>query len=303
MRTKNFIASTLLLFTFLTSISAQRSNEIVDWKMLKVPEMEFSIEVPKYFDFKTNIPEPKVQLDQFKSRGEFQSDDERFYLFVDTVNKNEQFEKVMDFFGKHLGAEKKRDLLEGNGGKAEFLDTDGYYHRVRFFKTLLRTVTIQTVSTVKDSEAAVRFINSFTFFTKNESEADKAGTEQTSLNSGDNIVKDNSDNSDNSNQSSSITDQRSGQAKSSYIPIRLTEKPRALYNKFAVFYNIQGLVRLRVTFGKDGAIGNITTVKKLPFGLVDSSIYAAQNIKFVPAERDEKPIATTRVVEYIFSIY
>ena len=300
MLAKKFVGATLFLFTFLISVSAQQSIEIVDWKMLKVPAMEFSVEVPKYFDFKTNMPEPKVQLDQFKSRGEFQSDDERFYLFVDTVNKNEQFEKVMDFFGKHLSAAKKRDLLENNGGNAEFLDTDGYYHRVRFYKTLFRTITIQTVSTVKDSEAAVRFINSFTFFTKNEKQTDVASAEQIPLRSDGNIVR---ENSDDSNHSSPITNQRSDQAKSSYIPLRLTEKPRASYNKFAVFYNIQGLVRLRVTFGSDGTIGNIATIKKLPFGLVDTSIYAAQNMKFMPAERDGRPITTTRLVEYIFTIY
>jgi hypothetical protein len=301
MRTINFIASPVLLLIFAIAVAAQNAEAVANWRILNVPELGISIDVPADFSFALNMYERDPGSDQKKSRGEFQSDDERFFLFVDSANKNEQYKMVMNFVGKNIDSDKKKDLLKSTSGKTEFMDPDGYYHCVRFFKTRSKTITMQTVSTVKDSKPAVRFLNSFTFFPEDDispavTEAAVSQPDGSGMSTGD-IGR------SNTNAASDTKKETVTPVKIDKIPLRLVSKPRAQYTDLARFYNIQGVVRLRVTFGSDSKIGAINVVKKLPFGLVDESIKAARKMKFKPKEQDGKPVTIVKPLEYSFTIY
>ena len=85
--------------------------------------------------------------------------------------------------------------------------------------------------------------------------------------------------------------------------IKFISKPKASYTDQARTNQIQGTVRLRVTFTASGQIGSISPVSGLPYGLTEQAIAAARQIRFEPAKRNGIPIPTTAVVEYNFNIY
>jgi TonB family protein len=84
---------------------------------------------------------------------------------------------------------------------------------------------------------------------------------------------------------------------------RFLSKPRADYTDAARENQVQGTVRLRVTFLANGQIGAITPVGNLPDGLTEQAITAARQIKFEPARRDGAPVTVTKIVEYTFTLY
>ncbi|MGI8639118.1 MAG: energy transducer TonB [Pyrinomonadaceae bacterium] len=85
--------------------------------------------------------------------------------------------------------------------------------------------------------------------------------------------------------------------------IKFISKPRAGYTDQARTNQIQGTVRLRVTFLPSGQIGSITPVSGLPYGLTEQAIAAARQIRFEPAKKNGVPITSAFVVEYNFNIY
>ena len=85
--------------------------------------------------------------------------------------------------------------------------------------------------------------------------------------------------------------------------IKFISKPKASYTDQARTNQIQGTVRLRVTFSASGQIGSIAPVSGLPYGLTEQAIAAARQIRFEPAKKNGVPIPTTAVVEYNFNIY
>ncbi len=92
-------------------------------------------------------------------------------------------------------------------------------------------------------------------------------------------------------------------------PVGVTEKikfilkPRAGYTDQARTNQIQGTVRVRVTFLPSGQIGSVAPVSGLPYGLTEQAIAAAKQIKFEPAKKNGVPVTTVAVVEYNFNIY
>lgn len=86
-------------------------------------------------------------------------------------------------------------------------------------------------------------------------------------------------------------------------PVKIISKPRANYTDAARTNNIQGVVRVRVTFLANGTIGGITPVGGLGYGLTEQAISAARSIRFEPAKKGGVPYSVTKVVEYTFTLY
>lgn len=86
-------------------------------------------------------------------------------------------------------------------------------------------------------------------------------------------------------------------------PVVIVFKPRAGYTDSARQNNIQGAVRLRVTFLANGGIGSITPIKVLSHGLTEQSIMAARKIFFLPPRKNKVQYSVTKVVEYRFALY
>ncbi|MCZ2389506.1 MAG: energy transducer TonB [Acidobacteria bacterium] len=85
--------------------------------------------------------------------------------------------------------------------------------------------------------------------------------------------------------------------------LKVTYKPRPSYTDAARQNQVQGKVTLRVTFLASGGIGQISTVKGLPYGLTEQAIAAARAIRFTPAMVNGQARSVTRQVEFSFAIY
>jgi TonB family protein len=86
-------------------------------------------------------------------------------------------------------------------------------------------------------------------------------------------------------------------------PLKIISKPRPNYTDAARTNNVQGVVRLRVTFLANGSIGSISPVSGLGYGLTEAAIAAARSIRFEPAKKGGVPQTVTRVVEFNFALY
>ncbi len=86
-------------------------------------------------------------------------------------------------------------------------------------------------------------------------------------------------------------------------PLKISEKPQPQYPKDGCDSK-SGRGSFRVTFDKSGAISDVTTIKSSGCSIFDeSSLKAAYQIKFSPAEKDGQPVTVVKVVQYSFSTY
>ena len=86
-------------------------------------------------------------------------------------------------------------------------------------------------------------------------------------------------------------------------PFKIISKPRANYTDAARQNQVTGVVRVRVVFLPSGAIGSVTPLNSLPYGLTEQAISAAKQIRFEPQKSNGSPVAVTKVIEYSFSIF
>jgi TonB family protein len=80
-------------------------------------------------------------------------------------------------------------------------------------------------------------------------------------------------------------------------------RERAKYTEQARQNKVQGTVLLTIIFGADGRIQDIRTVRGLPYGLTETSIEAAQKIRFHPAVLNGKPVSVRATLEFTFNLY
>ena len=83
----------------------------------------------------------------------------------------------------------------------------------------------------------------------------------------------------------------------------ILHRERAKYTEEARQNRIQGTVVLAIVFGDDGRIHDIRTIRGLPYGLTETSIEAAQKMRFHPATQNGKPISVRATLEFDFAIY
>ena len=85
--------------------------------------------------------------------------------------------------------------------------------------------------------------------------------------------------------------------------LRIIAKQFVAYTEAARKANIQGTVKLRVTFLASGGIGDISVDNALPYGLTEQVIAAVAKIAFIPAKRNGTPITVIKQFEYSFTLY
>lgn len=102
---------------------------------------------------------------------------------------------------------------------------------------------------------------------------------------------------------SSKEDKAVNSEKDEAAPLRLIVKPPPGYTDVARQAQIQGTVRLRVTFLASGSIGSVEILNALPYGLTEQAVAAVRKIVFIPQKKMNTKVAVTKTVEYSFSIY
>jgi TonB family protein len=80
-------------------------------------------------------------------------------------------------------------------------------------------------------------------------------------------------------------------------------REKAKYTEEARQHKVEGTVVLTVVFGADGRIHDIRTVRGQPDGLTETSIEAAQKIRFHPAVQNGRPVSVRATLEFSFALY
>jgi TonB family protein len=80
-------------------------------------------------------------------------------------------------------------------------------------------------------------------------------------------------------------------------------REKAKYTEDARLHKVEGTVVLTIVFGADGSVHDIRTVRGLPDGLTETSIEAAQKIRFHPAVQNGKPVSVRATLEFSFALY
>jgi TonB family protein len=83
-------------------------------------------------------------------------------------------------------------------------------------------------------------------------------------------------------------------------PPRIYRIPRPGYTLEALRYKVEGVVRLEVLFGSDGAVKHALIACGLGFGLDEEALKAAQGIEFKPGEVDGQPVSMWIGVDILF---
>lgn len=86
------------------------------------------------------------------------------------------------------------------------------------------------------------------------------------------------------------------------VKARITRNPGAKATDEAIKNGVRGTVRLSAVLSADGRVENIRVVTSLPYGLTESAINSAKQIKFIPAKKDGKPVSQYITLEYHFRL-
>ena len=86
------------------------------------------------------------------------------------------------------------------------------------------------------------------------------------------------------------------------VRAEITARPEPKYTDEARRIGVQGIVILKVLLSADGKIERIRVLRRLPYGLTESAIRAACEIKFNPALINGQKVSQWVNVEYGFSL-
>ncbi len=87
------------------------------------------------------------------------------------------------------------------------------------------------------------------------------------------------------------------------LPIAVITKPNPSFTESARQKGVEGSIRVRLTFSRNGSITKIGFLSTLKEGLLREVMFAAIRMKYVPAEKDGEPVVVTKLVEYAFHLY
>lgn len=85
-------------------------------------------------------------------------------------------------------------------------------------------------------------------------------------------------------------------------PVQILSKPAPIYTEEARRLKIEGEVVLRIVFGADGTIRDISVVRGLGHGLDEAAVVAARKIHFQPAHRGAQPVDYSATVHVVFQL-
>ena len=85
--------------------------------------------------------------------------------------------------------------------------------------------------------------------------------------------------------------------------IWLLMRPEPSYTETARQHQVTGTVKLKAVFSANGGVHIIQVESSLPDGLTERAVAAAEKMKFIPAAKNGKLVATSQQLEYYFNLY
>jgi len=82
----------------------------------------------------------------------------------------------------------------------------------------------------------------------------------------------------------------------------ILNRPSLNYSEKARTNHVQGVVRMRILIGKDGAIQKMRAITGLPDGLTREAYRCANQFRCIPATRDGQPVDFWQIIELEFNL-
>jgi hypothetical protein len=311
---RKLIVSVSILFIFAAFAVAQIEEE--NWQTYSPVNEEFTIETPLAMSDYIQIHNKKKR--EYSGLYRTFVNGNYYYIFSENRtgdNDNSSVEKLIKTYSP-TKIEVEVDNLKGL--EYRFVDDEGFYQQILIINSKNRFYIFHALSENENDASLQRFFSSLKFSENNEQQEliseKKFQKSMTNENSPSKFEKGlavpkkdetgrgkgNGSGNGDSSQSNNLPNNSPTipTVKPAINTFKLTSQPRANYTDLARQYDINGAVRLKVTFLANGSIGNITVVKKLPFGLTNSAIKAAKAIEFVPGA-----VPVSKTVEYKFILY
>jgi Gram-negative bacterial TonB protein C-terminal len=304
---RKLIGLVYILFIFTTFAFAQIEEE--NWQTYSPVDEEFSIDALstiKGGGYATN-PSKNIYSGRHRAvaNGNYYFINSENLIISETLRRNSYdiaAENLEDYVRPFQVTGKAVEINSYKGKKYVFADDEGFYQQIMIIAVKNRSYIFRTFSENENDISVNKFFNSLQLF-ENEKltnfkyipPVSEKGT----------IPKSAQGSGQGSGSGGKADSERlpapilpSTQTNSTKNTFKITSQPRANYTDSARQYDINGVVRLKVTFLANGTIGNISIIKKLPFGLTNSAIKAAKGIEFVPG-----PVPVSKTVEYRFILY
>lgn len=284
---------------------ATSDSQAAQWVRLQSDNGDFSIEIPRNYEF---FSEKDGFVLGTRGGGELEFKEvklltayhEKTLLSIESYHL-ENPKKGLNSIIEYTQGNEENISRDGLRGKQIVSPGDKAYSIVQFFATKTNLYVISAVSREENSPAIRRFLASANF--KPALPADNVKTIKFSelRNSPFALTDETKSGGNSQNQNAAPGNIKPPDSDSS--PLIIASQTRPGYTTSARMKGVTGILRLRVTFSESGRVSKLGIVSFLPEGLTRQAVFAALRIKFLPAEKNGKPISVTKVVEYRFSMY
>lgn len=299
----------LAFFVFVSNfVFAQTDDKNpVEWKLYAPPNEAFSVELPSTASVNRDKSGEKDSPVLYSAS----TNKTLIYITSGKENKISVLGDIRNLIKAESAAEENISVDEFTVNKYSFTDSEDFFQTIVLAKGKNRFYIFHAVSAEKDSSDIERVFSSIKLNNQiiemPETQAPAQKPEETvrygmstGKDSGQEIGIGSGSGGTGSGDSATI---RKPNPANQISQLKFLHLPKPSYTNLARYYWMQGKVTLRVTFLASGTIGNITPVTKLPFGLTNSAINAARQIRFEPATKDGVPITMIRPVEFRFTLY
>lgn len=304
---------TFWLILFFPIIASAQENQLAKWIRVQSDNGEFSVEIPVEYDFYADkdgfLVSDQSQSYPLTEMRMLNSFREKTLLSFETYKTNRSKDIADIFIDRDKKNGEKSEIKLGELKiKQILIQKDGLYAVRRFLTSKTHLYVLTAASRNGETVALKRFLDSITFSTAdtNLTQTQINETKPTSILFSElkvsqleidqnpeplkkSIAK-------NSKPSTPIKDENS-------VPITIIVKPNPSYTNAARQSGETGVVRIRMTFSKNGSVTKIGFLSTLKGGLLRQVVFAAIRIKLLPAEKEDKAIAVTKIIDYEFHRY
>lgn len=86
------------------------------------------------------------------------------------------------------------------------------------------------------------------------------------------------------------------------VKAQITARPQPGYTRDARRAGVEGVVVLKLLLLGSGKLDRVRVVRRLPYGLTETAIFAACQIKFKPGMKNGQPVSQWVTVQYAFRL-
>jgi len=254
---------------------------------------EFSILIPVHPSLYLTERGPYIEIDEIKinKRRTFTAYVDEILYFVeiyDTPNPKGAMESLIHFTDHPRPAKKINVTVDGLKGKQFLSDEGDYYSNIQYFRTKGRVYVVGVATRNKGIPASNPFISSLKF----------ASVNSDSNSNGDLIFED-------ATPVISSTASPAGDSADTALGTKEVTRRAVILMRRSPYISggadSNGTIILRAVLSSSGHVTNVKVFQGLNPRLDQSAVDSANQIKFIPAEKDGHPVSQYIQIEYIIS--